>query len=191
MSLVSFIVIAFAFGIYDMLLFRRCAEVSPVRLSAGLVMTAGVAIIHALFLWLGAALGNVLRFELSNDTLAFQNANCWVFFALSLFVAGRSFFPYLRRESKLPVFSLASFASVFLMAIATGINILLVGIGIGYADVELHTHRCLWPMLFLSMLLGYLGVMFGRQHVKVRHRRWAFVSAVMILGVAIASFFSF
>lgn len=191
MSLVSYIVIALAFGIFDMLLFRRCAEASPVRLSAGLAMSFAVAAVHALLFLLGAFVGNIFRFELPDDAQAFQNANCWVFLALALFVGVRSVWPYLRREPHLTVFSLVGAGQVLLMAFATGINVLLVGVGVGYADAVLHTHRCLWPMLVICLLLAYLGVMFGRRKVAVRPRRWAFVAAAMILGVAIASFFSF
>ncbi len=190
MSLVSYIVIATAFGILNMLLFRRCAEATPVRLSVGLTISLLVAAVHALLLWLGAWLGNTFRFELAADPMAFQSANCWIFFALALFVGLRTALPYLRREPKLPVFSLEGFGQVVLLAAATGINVFLVGVGIGFADSVLHTHRCIWPMLTMCVLLGYLGVMFGRQKVAVRPRRWAFVAALMVLGVAVAALFS-
>lgn len=190
MSIVSYIVIALAFGIMNMLLFRRCVEASKVRLSLGLLMSFGVAFVHALFLWFGAWLGSALRFELAGDPAAFQSANNWIFFALALFVSVRGVFPYLRREPRLTVFSLAGFGRVLLMAFATGINVFLIGLGIGYADSAFHAGRCIWPMLILCTLLGFLGVMFGRQLVPVRQRRWAFVAMLMILGVAVAALFS-
>lgn len=190
MSLVSYIVLATAFGITDMLLFRRCAEATPVRLSAGLAISFVVAAVHAFLLWLGVWVGNTFRFQLAADPMAFQSANCWIFFALALFVGIRTALPYLRREPRLPVFSLTGFGQVVLLAAATGINVFLVGVGAGFADSVLHVHWCLWPMLAMCFLLGYLGVMFGRRKVAVRPRRWAFVAALMVLGVAVAALVS-
>lgn len=190
MSLVSYIVISLAFGICNMLLLRRCVDAVPVRLSAGLAIALAVAVVHALLLWVGVLLGNLLRFELADNPHAFHRANCWVFIAFALFVSVRTLFPYLRRELRLPIFSLDSVGRVVLMAFATGIDVLLVGIGVGFADGDPGFGRVFWSMLIISMLLGYLGVMFGRQKVAVRPRRWAIVAALMILGVAVASLFS-
>lgn len=190
MSLVSYIVIALAFGICNMLLFRRCAEATPVRLSAGLGISLLVAAVQAILMWLGAQLGNILRFELADDPHAFHRANCWVFVVFALFVSVRTLFPYLRRELHLPLFSLDSVGRVVLMAFATGIDVLLVGIGSGFADETPAFGRVFWPMVIICILFGYLGVMFGRQKVAVRPRRWAIVAALMVLGVAVASLFS-
>ncbi len=42
-------------------------------------------------------------------------------------------------------------------------------------------------MLVSTFLFSYLGVMYGRQHVKLRPRRWMAVSAVIIIVTAIAA----
>ena len=42
-------------------------------------------------------------------------------------------------------------------------------------------------MLIASLLLGYVGLMFGRQKVDLRPRRWTILASILILAVAIAA----
>ena len=95
MSIVSFIVIAIAFGISAMLLMRRCAEVAPIPLSEGLLVSFTVAVVHAALYCLGIYLGNILRFELPDNPDAFTRANSFVLLGLSVFVALKMVWPYL------------------------------------------------------------------------------------------------
>ena len=46
MHIAAYIVLALAFGISNMLLFRRCAEPTPIRLSRGLLITLVVAAVQ-------------------------------------------------------------------------------------------------------------------------------------------------
>ncbi|MBQ6742963.1 MAG: hypothetical protein IJR04_10330 [Bacteroidales bacterium] len=43
------------------------------------------------------------------------------------------------------------------------------------------------PMLVSTFLFSYLGVMYGRQQVKLRPRRWMVVSVIIIIVTAIAA----
>ena len=187
MFIVSIIVIALALGIVDMLLFRRCAEATPVRLSAGLALAFIVAAIHVLLLWVGSLVGSLLRLESPDDPAMYSDIDAYIFLGMTLVVVLKMLVPYLRREPHLPLFNLHSFPSVLAMATATGINVLLLGIGIGFVDSGCNPHWLVWPLLVSGTLLGYLGLMFGRQHVEMRPRRWMVVACVLLLGVAIAA----
>ena len=189
MSIVSFIVIAIAFGISAMLLMRRCAEVAPIPLSEGLLVSFTVAVVHAALYCLGIYLGNILRFELPDNPDAFTRANSFVLLGLSVFVALKMVWPYLGKKTQPASYALnAGMFRVLLFTVATGINGFLLGIGIGFmVALAGHIHSALWPLLVATFLFSYLGIMYGRQHVKLRPRRWIIVSALILIVTAIAA----
>lgn len=189
MSIVSFIVIAIAFGISDMLLMRRCAAAAPVPLSSGLLISFTVAVVHAALFCLGILVGNMLRFELPDDPYAFSQPNSFVLLGLTLIVIVKMMLPYMGRKMQPEAYDLnAGTFRVLLFTVATGINGFLLGIGVGFvALLAGHVHSALWPLLISTFLFSYLGIMYGRQQVKLRPRRWIAVTAVILLVTAIAA----
>lgn len=171
-----------------MLLFRRCAEPFPVRLSSGLGVALIVSAVQTALYLLGFIIGDLLRIESPSDTDFFNPTNAYIMFGLFVVVIIKLLFPYLRREPKLPIFDITDNKAVIAMSVASGINVLIIGIGIGFTtQFTGHLHVTLWPMLLLSFVLGYLGIMFGRQKVAMRQRRWMVVACVILLGTAIAT----
>lgn len=183
----SYIVIALALGIVNMLLFRRCGEATPVRLSAGLLIVLEESATHAAFFYLGGLLGMLLCMHSIDNPGMYADINAHIFLGMVLVVIIKMLFPYLRKEPRLPVFSLAGWKSTCAMVVITGINVFLVGLGAGFVEDVNSVHKMLWPLLIASFLLGYLGLMFGRQKVKLRPRRWMIVACVLLLGTAIAA----
>ena len=189
MSIVSYIVIALAMGIVNMLLFRRCGEATPVRLSTGLLITFAQSAIHAVIYLLGGMLGMLLNMYSPSDPGMYADINAYIFLGIVLVVIIRLLFPYIRKEPRLPMFNLAAGTvwSFTGMAILTGINIFLVGIGTGFVELANPIHKMLWPMFGMTFVFGYLGIMFGRQKVTMRPRRWMIVACILLLGTAIAA----
>lgn len=187
MSIVSYIVIALAMGIVNMLLFHRCGEATPVRLSTGLLIVLALSAIHVLMFFVGSVLGNLMSLHSPSDPYMYADINAYIFLGMSLVVIVKMLVPCLRREPRLPVFDLRSGWSVLAMAVATGINVLLVGIGTGFVEQSDAVHKIIWPLLITSVLLGYLGLMFGRQEVALRPRRWMILASVLLLVTAIAA----
>ena len=133
MSIISFIVIAIALGISAMLLMRRCAEAAPVALSAGLLISLTVAIVHAALFCLGILLGNYLRFDLPGDPEAFARPNSFVLLGLAIIVSVKMLWPYMGRKTQPMAYDLnAGTLRVLLFTVATGINGFLLGIGVGF-----------------------------------------------------------
>lgn len=157
------------------------------RLSQGLLVVLMVSAVHALFLLLGVTIGDLLRVESPADPLMYAAQNAYIYLGFTLVVLLKMLFPYLRREPQLPVFSLLQWGSVVAMAVATGVNVLLLGIGLGFAESNVNVHKVVWPLFVCSLLLGYLGLMFGRQKTNIRQRRWMVVACVLLLGTAIAA----
>ena len=190
MSVVSFIVIAIAFGISAMLLMRRCTEEVPVALSAGLLISLTLAVVHAAIFCLGILVGNGLRFSLPDgSSTPFWRQNAFSFLGMAVFVAVKMLWPYMGKRTRPMAFDLnAGTLRVLLFTVATGINGFLLGIGVGFvALLSDHLHAALWPLFTAIFLFSYLGIMYGRQRVKLRPRRWMAVAAVMLLFVAIAA----
>lgn len=188
MLIAAYIVLAIAFGISNMVLFYRCAEITPIRLSRGLFITFLVSVVQTVLFLLGMFLGDILRFELPTDAEAFSKTNSLIFLGLDLFVMLRMLMPYLKRESQLPIFNLGSNSACVAMAFATAINLLLVGLGAGFvASLAMDNHKALWPLIIILFLAGYWGLMLGRTKVNIRPRRWMIVASVLLLAVSIAA----
>lgn len=187
MSIVSYIVIALALGICNMLLFRRCGESFPIRLSAGITVSFTVSAVHVILYLLGALIGSLLCFYSPDNPTLYADINAYIFLGINIIVIIKGLLPYLRRNPRLPLFDLTSRGSVLAMAAATGINALLIGLGVGFVEQHISIHKIIWPLLTTSLLFSYLGLMFGRREVTLRPRRWMIVASVLLLGVAIAA----
>lgn len=185
MSLVSVIIIALAMGIVDMLLFRRCGEAVPVRLTAGMLIVFSVAVIHAIMYYLGIWTGGFLSFYSPTDLHMYDDVNAYIFLGLVIVVDIKMLWPYLRREPRLPVFDIRNVWSVLAMAAATGTNVLLLGLGVGFV-AQSQTDIVVWPLLIAGFLFGYLGLMLGRRKVQMRPRRWIVMVCLLLLGTSIA-----
>ena len=188
MSIATYIVLSIAFGVTAMLLMRRCAETTPVKLTKGLAIMFVTAIIYVLLFILGITLGDLLRIEGADAPQLYARTNAYIFLGLTIFVALRMLLPHLKRKPQLPVFDLRNWGSVLAMSVASGINVLLVGLGLGFVmPLAGHIHWAIWPLFISSVLLGYTGIMFGRQKVTIRPLRWMIVACILLLGCGIAA----
>ena len=188
MSIATYIVLSIAFGVTAMLLMRRCAETTPVKLTKGLAIMFVTATIYVLLFILGITLGDLLRIEGADAPQLYARTNAYIFLGLTIFVALRMLLPHLKRKPQLPVFDLRNWSSVIAMSVASGINVLLVGLGLGFVmPIAGHVHWAIWPLFISSVLLGYTGIMFGRQKVTIRPLRWMIVACILLLGCGIAA----
>ena len=188
MHVATYIVLALAFGINAMLLMRRCAEATPVKLTKGIAIMLIVSVINCLLFLLGMSIGDLLRIEGSNAPQIYARTNAYIFLGMVVIVTLRMLLPYLRRKPQLAVFDLRNWGSIIAMAVANGINILLIGLGLGFVNALSNSiHWAVWPLFISILLLGYIKMMFGRQKVEMRPRRWMIVACILILGCAIAA----
>ena len=188
MSIATYIVLSIAFGVTAMLLMRRCAETTPVKLTKGLAIMFVTATIYVLLFILGITLGDLLRIEGADAPQLYARTNAYIFLGLTIFVALRMLLPHLKRKPQLPVFDLRNWSSVIAMSVASGINVLLIGLGLGFVmPLAGHVHWAIWPLFISSVLLGYTGIMFGRQKVTIRPLRWMIVACILLLGCGIAA----
>ena len=138
------------------------------------------ATIYVLLFILGITLGDLLRIEGADAPQLYARTNAYIFLGLAIFVALRMLLPHLKRKPQLPVFDLRNWSSVIAMSVASGINVLLIGLGLGFVmPIAGHVHWAIWPLFISSVLLGYTGIMFGRQKVTIRPLRWMIVACIL------------
>lgn len=186
MSVLEYIILAFALSVSVMLTLRACALKNPVRLTRGLGIALLVAVVHALLILAGLYVGNLLRFGLPEyDSL--------IYLGLLVAVALRLFFPAFRKKEKeLPAYDISRWLTVLLLGIATGTNTFFVGLGLGFL-VPFHPDalRAAIPLAVVLFLMGYLGIMLGRTKKSVRARRWQLIAVLFLLVFAIKGAFFF
>ena len=187
MYIVFFIVLSLALGISVFLLMHRCADARPILLSSGVLVSFATAVMHVALFCLGIFLGNKFCFMENGDPLVYAKQNALVLLGLSIFVALKQLLPYMGRRTKPASYDLnAGVLQVFLLTIATGTNGFLLGFGVGFvAMLGECLHAALWPLFVMTFLFSVLGIMFGRQHVPLRPRRWIGLSSMIIFVTAL------
>ncbi len=187
MYIIFFIVLSLALGISVFLLMHRCADARPIPLSSGVLVSFATAVMHVALFCLGIFLGNKFCFMENGDPLVYAKQNALVLLGLTIFVALKQLLPYMGRRTKPASYDLiAGVLQVFLFTIATGTNGFLLGFGVGFvAMLGECLHAALWPLFVLTFLFSVLGIMFGRQHVPLRPRRWMALSSLLLFVTAL------
>ena len=171
-----------------MVAFQRSAEVHRTKPAWGLLTALGAAAVGVAMFAAGILTGNLLKVESPETPGLFARQNAFIALGLFVFVALKMLLPYLKREPRLPVFDTGSWKGAVTLAFVLGINVFLVGIGVGFiAEAVGHWHRVVWPMGAGMLLLGSWGIMLGRQGVEIRPRIWMIMASILLLGAAIAS----
>lgn len=184
MSVIEYIILSIALAIPLEVTLRGCALKNPIRLTRGLAVSLLLALEHAALMVIGIYIGNLLRFDLPEyDNL--------VYLGLLLVVALRMFFPAFRKKDKeLPPYDISKWGTVLLLGVATGVNTLFVGMGLGFrVDLATDFWKVAVPMLVVVFLLGYWGIMLGRRNKEIRQRRWQLVAVLFLLAFAIKGAF--
>jgi putative Mn2+ efflux pump MntP len=182
MSVIEYILLAFALAVPTMVTVRGCAVKNPIRLTRGLGVSFLIALEHTLLLLAGILVGNLLRFDIPDyDNL--------IYLGMLVIVAGRMFFMAFSKKEK-PSYDIASWLTVLLLGVATGINSLFVGLGLGFRVlVENELWKVGIPLIVVIFLFAYLGIMLGRRKKHVRVRRWMLLGMLFLLIFAVKGAF--
>ena len=186
MSVLEYIILAFALSVPVMVTVRGCALKNPIRLTRGLAVALLLAIIHVMLILAGMYIGNMLRF-------GYPEYDNLVYLGLLLVVALRMFFPAFRKKDKeLPAYDISRWLTVLLLGVATGTNTLFVGLALGF---RVSVGESLWavaiPLLSVLFLMTYFAIMLGRRKKEIRARRWQHIAVLFLLVFAIkGAFFS-
>lgn len=186
MSVLEYIILSFALAFPVMVTVRGCALKNHILLTRGLAVSALLAIVHIAFILIGISVANMLQFGMPEyDNL--------VYLGLLVLVAIRMFYAAFRKQDReLPAYDISRWGTVLLLGIATAVNTLLVGLGLGFRVI---LHAELWrlsvPLFVVMFLLCYWGIMLGRRKKPIRERRWMLIAVLFLLIFAVkGAFFS-
>ena len=163
---------------------RGCALKHHIRLTRGLAVSALLAAVHVVFILMGISVANLLRFDMPEyDNL--------IYLGLIIVVALRLFYAAFRKQDReLPAYDISRWGTVLLLGIATAVNTLLVGLGLGF---RFSLHAELWklsvPLFVVLFLLCYWGIMLGRRNKPMRERRWLLIAVLFLLIFAVKGAF--
>lgn len=186
MTIISYIVLSFAFGINLLLVFFNCAKSTPIRLTKALAETLVVTLVQVALFVLGQRLGALIRFEDVQNPMLYHSVNDSVYMGLMVVVAIRWSVVAFRRKEE-PSYDISRWSTVVALAVATSGNVFFVGIADGFLGVVGSWWAVALPWFFLTFPLAYIGVMMGRRQKGLNPRRWRFLAVVLLLAVALFS----
>ena len=144
MSVLEYIILAFALAFPVMATVRGCALKHHIRLTRGLAVSALLAAVHVAFILMGISVANLLR----------------------------------------------RWGTVLLLGIATAVNTLLVGLGLGFrVSLQAELWKLSVPLFVVLFLLCYWGIMLGRRNKPMRERRWLLIAVLFLLIFAVKGAF--
>ena len=177
MTLINYIVFSLAIGIQTLVAMRNSAEAHPVALTRGLIISLILCSIYTIMLAGGTFLGNLFHFD-------YPPADHALFLGFFVLVIVKLLFSL--RRTAVTGYDISPYSSAILAGIALGINILLLGIGIGFeAPLGEDVWKMLTPLVLLVLLMSMWGIMLGRKKIDIRPKRWLYISLLCLLVVAL------
>ena len=94
------------------------------------------------------------------------------------------------KKKDLPSYDISHWGTVLLLGVATGTNVLFVGLGLGFRVlVENEVWRLSIPLVVIIFLLSYLAIMLGRRKKTLRERRHLLIACLFLLIFAVKGAF--
>lgn len=188
----DYIVIALAFGLEAVMYMRNSVEQTRISLVRGLASAFLMAAVFVGFMLLGMLVGNFFQFQQPDDGFldeGIQQINSLIFLGFALVVVFKLLMG-IRKNRALPAYDISTTGTMLLFSVATGINVLILGIGMGFLyKVGADVWKVSVPMFLSVLLFAFWGVMLGRNKVVMRHRRWQFIAVLCLLGIAVKGAF--
>lgn len=183
MTILISLLVALALGIDALLMFRNCAETSPIRLSLGLIIALIVGASSALLMGGGFLLANLFDYMGQNGNATVIFMGFFVFVVIKLLITHR-------RKEEAPSFDISQWSIVGQLALVQSINALFLGLGMGYIFIPSWTRTAAWIICFLFVFaFSYWGIMLGRNKIEMRQRRWRIMEILLLLAAAILGLF--
>ncbi len=178
MTFVESILLALALCIDSLVVSTTSAFKSKMSYRRGLLMAIIFATCQTLCPLLGAVVGNVAR--------AFIEAvDHWVAFGLLAAVGGKMIYDALRNSDNGSCLDVKRVGIMFLLGIATSIDSLAVGIGLGL-DMEMASVvKVVLTIGVCTFAASMLGVLLGKRNIPVPERTASFIAGVVLIGLGV------
>lgn len=178
MSFIEALVLSFALCVDTLVVSATTAFRSKLAYKQGLLMALILGFCQFAFPLVGAIVGDVARSFI-------EAVDHWVAFGLLAIVGGKMVVEGFRNEeeAKSTKYSNLSVGMFFLLGVATSIDGLAVGIGLGL-DNALKT--VLWVVALIGVvtfLVSMLGIYLGKRNIPVPERTANIIAGVVLIGL--------
>lgn len=189
MTIVEYIILAIVLTFESLLVMQICAAKHKVALTKGLAESLVVALVSGILVALGMFLGHFMRFtpDVLDPKMVAQNAwqqqtDKMIYVGLMVVVALRILLTAGSKKRELPAYDISQWGTAIMLSIVLGINIFVAGMALGfYVSLDSDLWKAIIPFSVCSLLFSFVGIMFGRQQVTLRPRRWKMLIALLVL----------
>lgn len=180
MTIINYIVLSLALGIQSLVSMRNSAAEHPIELTKGLGVSSIMAVVFTLMLALGMLLGNLFSF-------GFEQVDHSMFLGFMILAVIKLLFSI--KRTIVTGYDISSMGKTVMVAVALGINVLIVGIGIGFISLlRANIWKMAIPLTLLVFLMSMWGIMLGRRDIDIRPKRWLYIGILCLLVVMLVGY---
>ena len=182
MGFVESLLLALALCVDTLVVSATTAFREKVTYRRGLLLAVILGFCQFAFPLVGALIGDVARSFI-------EAVDHWIAFGLLAFIGGKMILDGIRGEEEEEVKARGGHGSLiytyFLLGVATSIDGLAVGIGLGL-DQPMHT--ILWVVVLIGVvafLVSMIGVFLGKRNIPVPERTANIIAGVVLFGLGV------
>ena len=180
MSFIEALLLALALCVDTLVVSATTAFKSKMTYRRGLLMAVILGFCQFAFPLVGAIIGDIARTFI-------EAVDHWVAFGLLAFIGGKMIVEGIRAEEEESVskYKKLNVATFFLLGVATSIDGLAVGIGLGL-DNPMST--VIWVVATIGVvtfLVSMVGVYFGKRNIPVPERTANIIAGVVLIGLGV------
>lgn len=180
MTFIEALLLALALCVDTLVVSATTAFRSKMAYRRGLLMALILGFCQFAFPLVGALIGDVARSFI-------ESVDHWVAFSLLAIVGGKMIVEGIRNEdegdeSKYKHLNVATF---FLLGVATSIDAMAVGIGLG---LESSMHTVCWVVItigIVTFLVSLVGIFLGKRNIPVPERTANIIAGVVLVGLGV------
>lgn len=189
MTFFEFLLPALSVGVISLINYRAYSEAYPIRLTRGLLFAFLTGVVYVLMGNAGIFMADLLRFRNSELPDLYNHVNTVIYLGIMVFVVMKWLLGITKKRMENRVlYDLSDNRTLWVLPIALGINVFLVGFGVGFLP-ELQLEglflRYSLPLFVITFFMCYWAVMLGRRKIPIREKRWVFISSLLLLVLAI------
>lgn len=180
MSLIEALLLALALCVDTLVVSATTAFKSKMAYRRGLLMALILGFCQFAFPLIGAVIGDVARSFI-------EAVDHWVAFGLLAIVGGKMMVEGIRNEDEVDgsKYQRLNVGTFFLLGVATSIDGLAVGIGLGL-DNPLST--VIWVVAVIGIvtfLVSMLGIFFGKRNIPVPERTANIIAGIVLIALGV------
>ena len=180
MTFIEAILLALALCVDTLVVSATTAFRSRMGWRRGVLMALVFGFCQGMFPLLGAIVGNVARSFI-------EAVDHWVAFGLLVLVGGKMIVDGIRgeKDERKPGPATIGIGTMFMLGVATSIDGLAVGIGLG---LEHTMGTVLWVVSLIgivTLLISLLGIFLGKRNIPVPERTANIIAGVVLIGLGV------